>query len=94
MGLAVLPARLKQEIAELREAILAGRDLRADELLAKHADWVEQFSPKYDRIDEENIDGILEREIGLVFMEVLEDAGVYKRTEEGQRAFDRFLEVL
>ena len=94
MGLAVLPARLKQEMAELKKAILTGSDLRADGLLAKHADWVEQFSPKYDRIDEENIDGILEKEIGLVFMEVLEDAGVYKRTEEGQRAFDRFLGVL
>lgn len=91
MGLAVLPARLKNEIAQLREAILTGGDLRADEALAKHADWVEEFRPKYGRLDESNIDGVLRDEIGLVFMQVLEDAGVYKRTPEGQAAFDRFV---
>ena len=94
MGLAVLPARLKGEMAQLKEAILTGADLRADEVLAKHADWVEEFAPKYDKIDASNIDGIIEKEIGLVFMEVLEDAGVYKRTPEGQAAFDRFIESL
>ncbi|HBA49775.1 MAG TPA: UDP-glucose--hexose-1-phosphate uridylyltransferase [Lachnospiraceae bacterium] len=92
MGLAVLPARLKEEMAQLKAAILSGADLRADELLAKHADWVEEFAPKYEKIDASNIDGIIEKEIGLVFMEVLEDAGVYKRTPEGQAAFDRFIE--
>ncbi len=91
MGLAVLPARLKDEMAQLKEAVLSGSDLRANEALAKHADWVEEFLPKYDKIDASNIDGILEQEIGLVFMEVLEDAGVYKRTPEGQAAFDRFI---
>lgn len=91
MGLAVLPARLKNEMADLKKAILDGSDLRADEELAKHADWVEEFLPKYEKIDADNIDGIIEKEIGLVFMEVLEDAGVYKRTEEGQKAFDRFI---
>ncbi|MDE6168607.1 MAG: galactose-1-phosphate uridylyltransferase, partial [Acetatifactor sp.] len=94
MGLAVLPARLKGEMARLKEAVLAGRDLRADEELEKHADWVEEFSARYDRIDSSNIDDIIQKEIGLVFMEVLEDAGVYKRTPEGQRAFDRFIESL
>jgi UDPglucose--hexose-1-phosphate uridylyltransferase len=94
MGLAVLPARLKGEMAQLKEAILTGADLRADQVLAKHADWVEEFAPKYDKIDASNIDGIVEKEIGLVFMEVLEDAGVYKRTPEGQAAFDRFIESL
>ena len=94
MGLAVLPARLKGEMAHLKEAILAGKDLRADEELAKHADWVDEFRPKYDAITAENIDGIVEKEIGLVFMQVLEDAGVYKRTEEGQKAFDRFIKCL
>lgn len=94
MGLAVLPARLKGEMAHLKEAILAGKDLRADEELAKHADWVDEFRPKYDAITAENIDGIVEKEIGLVFMQVLEDAGVYKRTEEGQKAFDRFVKGL
>ena len=91
MGLAVLPARLKGELAKLKKAILEGGDLRADEELAKHADWVEEFLPKYGKIDADNIDGIIEKEIGLVFMEVLEDAGVYKRTEVGQKAFDRFI---
>ena len=94
MGLAVLPARLKGEMAHLKEAILAGKDLRADEELAKHADWVDEFRPKYDAITAKNIDGIVEKEIGLVFMQVLEDAGVYKRTEEGQKAFDRFVKSL
>ncbi|MCM1187159.1 MAG: UDP-glucose--hexose-1-phosphate uridylyltransferase [Lachnoclostridium sp.] len=94
MGLAVLPARLKGEIARLKEAILRGGDLRADENLAKHADWVEEFMPKYDKIDASDIDKILRDEIGLVFMEVLKDAGVYKRTEAGQQGFMRFLESL
>ena len=91
MGLAVLPARLKGEMEELKAAMLAGRNLREDELLKKHADWVEEFSDKYERIDESNIDDILHHEIGLVFMEVLTDSGVYKRNEEGQKAFDRFI---
>ena len=94
MGLAVLPARLKSEMAELKEAILKGADLRANEVLEKHADWVEEFALKYEKIDASNIDEIVEKEIGLVFMEVLEDAGVYKRTAEGQKAFDRFVECL
>lgn len=91
MGLAVLPARLKGEMAQLRAAILAGDDLRANPEIEKHADWVEEFSPRYDKIDESNIDSILQKEIGDVFSQVLEDAGVYKRTPEGQAAFDRFI---
>ncbi len=94
MGLAVLPARLKTEMAHLKEALLAGANLRENEELAKHADWVDEFVPKYEKIDETNIDSIIEKEIGFVFMEVLEDAGVYKRTAEGQKAFDRFLQTL
>ena len=94
MGLAVLPARLKEEMAQLKEAILSGKGIRADEMLAKHADWVEEFLPKYEKVTADNLEEILKKEIGLVFMEVLEDAGVYKRTEEGQKAFDRFLQSL
>lgn len=94
MGLAVLPARLKDEMELVAEAILGGRDLREDERLRKHADWVEEFLPKYDAVDEKNIHGILRQEIGKVFCEVLEDAGVYKCTEEGREAFRRFLSVL
>jgi UDPglucose--hexose-1-phosphate uridylyltransferase len=94
MGLAVLPARLKDEMAQLKKAILEGADIRADEVLAKHADWVDAFKPKYESINEDNIDEIVQNEIGEVFMHVLEDAGVYKRTPEGQAAFDRFVSTL
>lgn len=94
MGLAVLPARLKEEMGALKEAMLAGADIRSDEVLNKHADWVDEFKGKYDRIDASNIDDILRKEIGLVFMQVLEDAGVYKRTPDGQKAFDRFISEL
>mgnify|MGYP005770680115 FL=1 len=91
MGLAVLPSRLKKELADLRQAIIEGRDIRADEELAKHADWVDEFLPKYASITAENVDQILQEEVGLVFARVLEDAGVYKCTEEGRAAFGRFL---
>lgn len=94
MGLAVLPARLKEEMEHLAEAILAGDDIRKDEELAKHADWVEEFLPRYQEVSRDNMAEILHKEIGNVFMEVLEDAGVYKRDEEGQAAFDRFLSSL
>ncbi len=90
MGLAVLPARLKGEMEHLAEAIVSGADIRADEELEKHADWVEEFLPGYQDVNRENIMEILHKEIGNVFMQVLEDAGVYKRDEEGQAAFDRF----
>ena len=94
MGLAVLPARLQKEMQDLEAAILDGKELRSDETLAKHADWVEEFLPKYDTVTKDNIHGILQEEIGLVFSQVLEDAGVYKRNEEGKKAFDRFLAAL
>ena len=94
MGLAVLPARLKGEMEQLKAAILSGKDLRSDEVLEKHADWVDEFSAKYDCIDASNIDKVVENEIGLVFMQVLEDAGVYKRCPEGQAAFDRFIQSI
>ena len=94
MGLAVLPSRLKGEMEQLKTAILAGKDLRSDEVLEKHADWTDEFSARYDKIDEGNIDEIVEKEIGLVFLQVLEDAGVYKRTPEGQEAFNRFIRSL
>lgn len=94
MGLAVLPARLKDEMELLADAILTDADIRKDEVLEKHADWVEEFLPKYDNITRENVTDILHKEIGYVFMQVLEDAGVYKRTPEGQAAFDKFVENL
>ena len=91
MGLAVLPSRLKTELALLADAMLNGTGLRADERIEKHADWAEELKAKY-TFTPENVDGILQREVGAVFEEVLEDAGVYKRTEEGKAAFMRFIE--
>ena len=94
MGLAVLPARLKDEMEQLAEAILSGKEIRENETLEKHADWVEAFLPAYQEVNRQNIMEILHKEIGDVFMRVLEDSGVYKRTAEGQAAFDRFVESL
>ena len=94
MGLAVLPARLKGEMELLREYILEGKDIRGNEQIAKHADWVDEFLPSYSDVSKENIGHILEQEVGKVFCQVLEDAGVYKNTEKGKKAFRRFIEIL
>ena len=91
MGLAVLPARLKEELAAVADALASGADLRADERTAKHADWADGFKGKY-TITADNALDIVEKETGLVFAQVLEHAGVYKRTAEGKAAFLRFLE--
>ena len=91
MGLAVLPARLKGEIEGLCRAIVAGEDLRKDEALAKHADWVDELKKTY-TFTADNVEEILKKEIGIVFMKVLEHAGVYKCTEEGRQAFLRFVD--
>ncbi|MGP1588956.1 MAG: UDP-glucose--hexose-1-phosphate uridylyltransferase [Oribacterium sp.] len=90
MGLAVLPARLREEMALLRAALLSGREIEGDPVLGKHAEWVREFSRRCPAFTEENIEEILRAEIGRVFLRVLEDAGVFKRTAEGQAAFDRF----
>ncbi len=94
MGLAVLPARLKGEMEKLAEVILAGGDLRADEATKKHADWAEEFLKRYPDVNAGNVHDIIRKEIGSVFSQVLEDAGVYKRTPEGKAAFLRFIESL
>lgn len=94
MGLAVLPSRLKKEMNDLADAILSGVDIRQDETLKKHADWVEEFLPEYDAVNAENIHEILQHEIGIVFMKVLEHAGVFKRDDEGKKAFERFMKTL
>ena len=93
MGLAVLPSRLKGELEALADAIVAGKDLRADEVLAKHADWVDEFKGNY-TITRDNVDEILREEVGKVFCQVLEDAGVYKCNAEGLEAFRRFTNSL
>ena len=91
MGLAVLPSRLDRELALLKDAILQNRDLRADESLQKHAGWAEELKTRH-AFTPENAEEILRQEVGAVFMQVLEDAGVYKCTPEGRRAFLRFVQ--
>ncbi len=93
MGLAVLPARLKTELALLKDALVAGREIRSDEVLSKHADWVDELKTRY-TFTAENTEEILRQEVGAVFAQVLEDAGVYARTEEGQAAFLRFIQYV
>lgn len=93
MGLAVLPARLKKEMSVLAEALLKNEDIRGNELIEKHADWVDGWKEDYE-ITPENVMDILHDEISKVFVKVLECAGVYKRTEEGKRAFLRFIDVI
>ena len=94
MGLAVLPARLKDELELLASYILEGRDPAENEMLQKHADWVKDFLPKYKDINQDNVMDILQEEVGQVFVKVLEDAGVYKCTPEGRAAFRKFLATL
>ena len=94
MGLAVLPARLKKEMSDLKTALLNHEDLRANPELEKHADWAEEIVKKYPDLNESNIDQIIHDEIGLVFSHVLEDAGVYKTDKEGRKAFRRFIQAL
>lgn len=95
MGLAVLPSRLKSELEMLADAIVAGEDIRKNEVLEKHADWVDEFMPKYEgKVTKENVMGIIQNEVGIVFGKVLEHAGVYKRDAKGQEAFERFIKTL
>ena len=94
MGLAVLPSRLKEELELLADYIVNGKDIRSNEKIEKHADWVEEFLPSYDNITEENVMGILQKEVGIVFTHVLEDAGVYKCTEQGRADFLKFIHTL
>ena len=94
MGLAVLPSRLKDEMAILKDAILNHKDISEIPKISKHSEWVNEFVSQYDEINENNIDSIIQNEIGKVFLNVLLDAGVFKRTPEGQKAFDKFIKTL
>ena len=93
MGLAVLPSRLKKELHDLADAIVAGRDIAADEVLSKHAPWVEELKKQYTFTEDNALDIILQ-ETGKVFAGVLEDAGVYKNTPEGKTAFQKFVDYV
>ena len=93
MGLAVLPPRLKPELARVRELLLSGGDLWADPLTEKHAAWAEELKTRY-TFTPENAEQIIRTEVGIVFAKVLEHAGVYKRSEEGKAAFLRFIDYV
>ena len=94
MGLAVLPSRLKNELQLLAEYICEKKDISSNETIAKHADWIRTVLERHPEIDRENVDDILKEEVGMVFVHVLEDAGVFKCTPEGRTAFDRFISIL
>ncbi|MDY4588135.1 MAG: UDP-glucose--hexose-1-phosphate uridylyltransferase [Oscillospiraceae bacterium] len=91
MGLAVLPSRLSKEMLMLEKAMLGGEDLRGIPELTCHAEWAAEVLSRHPEFSESTARGILEQEIGRVFLEVLEDAGVYKRNEQGREAFLRFI---
>lgn len=94
MGLAVLPARLNKEMDILSDYILNNKDIRSNEEIRKHADWAYNFIPKYKSITKDNINEILQQEIGKTFVKVLEDAGVYKCTSDGMKGFMKFIQQL
>ena len=94
MGLAVLPSRLKEELEILADYLVEKKDIRSNEKIEKHAEWVEAFLPKYPEITQENVMEILKEEVGITFVHVLEDAGVYKCTPDGRDAFMRFVNTL
>ena len=94
MGLAVLPARLKEELDALAEILVSGQDPEANPLTEKHAAWAKEVVRKHPDLNRENVQAVLEEEVGLVFAEVLEAAGVFKRDEAGRAAFRRFTETL
>lgn len=91
MGLAVLPSRLKNEMALIKDAMLSGKDIASIEAIASHKEWAEMIMNKYD-INEDNCEEILQQEIGIVFTAILEQCGVYSRDEEGKKGFIKFIE--
>lgn len=93
MGLAVLPARLKAELAAVADALVSGTDLTADERTASHAAWANELKTRY-TFTRENAMDILQKEVGIVFSQVLEHAGVFKRDEAGKQAFLRFAQSI
>jgi len=93
MGLAVLPARLKEELAAVADCLASGGDLGKSELTEKHAEWAQAFAKNY-AITKENALDIVQKDTGIVFAKVLEHAGVYKRDEAGKAAFLRFLQTV
>ena len=91
MGLAVLPPRLLDEMKLVQEYLVEGKNVAENELIVAHADWVNEIKAKYSDFTKDNVETIIQDEIGLVFAEVLENAGVFKRTPEGKKAMFKFL---
>ena len=92
MGLAVLPSRLKAEMTTLEKALVSRTPVAEyEESIQKHAEWAQEVLAKHPDLNGENVRSILQKEIGLVFAEVLADAGVYKLDEAGRAGFERFL---
>lgn len=92
MGLAILPARLAEELEIIRDSIFLGKDeLRKHSELSEHFEWIESLIDKYSDLSKENADYIIKQEIGAVFEEILRDAGVFKRDDNGRAAFIRFV---
>ncbi len=95
MGLAVLPARLKNELLEIKECLLnKAADIKDRESIKKHADWYKYLLQQYKDINEGNVEAVLKKEVGIIFTKVLDHAGVFKRNEAGLTAFDRFINIL
>ena len=94
MGLAVLPARLLDEMNLLADYLIEQLDIRTNDKIEKHAEWADMLKCKYGTFRKETVMEVLEKEIGSVFVQVLEDAGVFKNTEEGREAFLRFIRTL
>lgn len=94
MGLAVLPARLKTELEEVKKCLVSGTPVSSVESIASHGGWADELVKEYGTFTEDTVDAIVEKEVGKVFVKVLEHAGVYKRTEEGKAAFLRFIEAV
>lgn len=92
MGLAVLPSRLKDELKTLKDVMLKNGDVSSVESIAKHAEWAAQVKRDHPEMNEANAEHILQQEVGKVFVKVLENAGVYKCTAEGRKAFRTFVE--
>nr|WP_210427148.1 UDP-glucose--hexose-1-phosphate uridylyltransferase [Priestia megaterium] len=91
MGLAVLPARLKDELVEVENYILGRSSAVAD----YHLEWAEALKARYQAIaNEENVDGLVREEVGKKFLRCLEDAGVFKRNEVGAAGFQQFISTL
>lgn len=91
MGLAVLPSRLVEELNAVANAIINGLDMSENEKTAAHKVWAEEVRRNHPKLNKDNIDKILKEEVGKVFVNVLEHAGVYKRDEHGKNAFDKFM---